>query len=173
MNIKFARNGATIGEYPEEAVPALISSGVLRAGDFYWYDSMPEWTPIEVKWPSSKSIPFTPVTPRPSGRPTCQVCRQGELVMQKTYRMSTPVVLIGWLLLIPSFIGISIGICLIIGTGAASVGATASLGQKSKAELLAARVPNEIAEKAVAGSPLSPREKAQLTPSQLNLVSSI
>jgi hypothetical protein len=45
--------------------------------------------------------------PSPLGqfRPTCKVCERGALVPKKIYRMSGPVVAIGFILLIPSVLG--------------------------------------------------------------------
>ena len=48
--------------------------------------------------------------------PTCKVCDQGQLKKKTKYRMSTPVVLIGQIFLIPSIIGMLIGVLLFIFT---------------------------------------------------------
>ena len=50
MNIKFARDNQEIGEYPEQAVPALLQSSVLRFTDLFWHEGMSEWTPISARW---------------------------------------------------------------------------------------------------------------------------
>lgn len=42
----------------------------------------------------------------PPARLQCQVCGQGRLIRRKVYRLSGPVVVIGYIFLIPSFIGI-------------------------------------------------------------------
>jgi hypothetical protein len=51
MTIRFGRDGAEIGEYPEEEVPALLKSNVLRHSDLFWHEEMPEWQLVETRWP--------------------------------------------------------------------------------------------------------------------------
>jgi drug/metabolite transporter (DMT)-like permease len=57
-------------------------------------------------------LPHAPVPERNSNArtghwqyPTCKVCERGSLVQQKVFRMSGPVVAIGFFLLVPSVIG--------------------------------------------------------------------
>ena len=52
MNIKFGRDGQEVGEYPEEAVPALLQSKVLRPTDMFWHEGLPEWTSVASRWPA-------------------------------------------------------------------------------------------------------------------------
>ena len=60
MNIKFGRDGKDIGEYPEEAVPALIQSKVLHGSDLFWHDGMPEWKEVATRWQSASVPPAVP-----------------------------------------------------------------------------------------------------------------
>jgi len=49
--------------------------------------------------------------------PKCKTCEQGELRPQKVYRMSIPVVIIGWLFLLPGFLGMMVGCSMMVGAG--------------------------------------------------------
>jgi len=51
----------------------------------------------------------------------CKVCDRGALIPKKTHRMSKPVVLIGYLLLIPSVLGILFSLLMFV--SAAHIGA--------------------------------------------------
>ena len=52
------------------------------------------------------------------GGATCRVCQQpGSLEIRKIHRFSTPVVVIGWLILIPTFLGMSCGTIGLVGAG--------------------------------------------------------
>ena len=46
--------------------------------------------------------------------PPCKVCDRGALVRKKIFRMSIPVVVIGFILLIPSLIGVAVGLFALI-----------------------------------------------------------
>jgi hypothetical protein len=46
---------------------------------------------------------------------TCKTCDQGQLILRKKYRMSGPVVLIGYILLVPSILGVIISIVSFVG----------------------------------------------------------
>ena len=72
MNIKFGRDGKEIGEYPEEAVPALLQSKVLRGTDLFWHEGMAEWSAIASRW---REIPpmLPPVVQSVGGR-VCPHC---------------------------------------------------------------------------------------------------
>lgn len=50
MNIRFGRDGAEIGEYAEEEVPALIQAKLLQGSDLFWHEGMPEWQRVESRW---------------------------------------------------------------------------------------------------------------------------
>lgn len=52
MNISFGRDGAVIGEYSEEQVPALLKSNALLRSDLFWHEGMPDWQPVDSRWPS-------------------------------------------------------------------------------------------------------------------------
>jgi hypothetical protein len=54
MKISFGRNGSLIGEYEEEAVPALLESGSLLLTDIYWHEGMAQWAPVGERWRETK-----------------------------------------------------------------------------------------------------------------------
>lgn len=58
----------------------------------------------------------------------CNVCHQsGGLHHKKVFRFSTPIVIIGWLFLIPSLLGVGCGACGLATTGSATSQTSASL----------------------------------------------
>jgi len=63
------------------------------------------------------------------GGAACRVCQQpGSLEIRKIHRFSTPVVVIGWLILLPTFLGMAAGALGLAGAGlAASHGGDAAL----------------------------------------------
>lgn len=61
----------------------------------------------------------------------CNSCKQvGGLSLKKVHRMSTPVVVIGWLFLIPSFLGMSCGACGLLAGGKATSKTSAAVDQE-------------------------------------------
>ena len=55
--------------------------------------------------------------------PTCRVCNAGVLEMKTKYRMSVPVILIGYIFLIPSVLGMFVGGVTLFSAGADSAAA--------------------------------------------------
>lgn len=104
--------------------------------------------------------------------PTCPTCQKGQLALQKKYRMSTPVVIIGWLLLIPSFLGMLFGLLGLFATGTAATSTSASLDKGIRTHLEAANLPAEITNKIIAGRTVTEDEKTSLSASQKNAISS-
>ena|SRR2546425_1219576 len=71
----------------------------------------------------------------------CKTCDRGTLVRRKKYRMSGVVVLIGYILVIPSIIGILIGVVGIVGAGSAGTSSNQTSRTRVESQLLAANVP--------------------------------
>jgi hypothetical protein len=46
MIIAFARQGQEIGHFPEDEVPALVSSGQILPSDDYWHEGLPDWRAV-------------------------------------------------------------------------------------------------------------------------------
>lgn len=65
----------------------------------------------------------------PSIRLPCKVCEQGTLLSKKVFRMSGPVVVIGYIFLIPSVIGILLSVLMFFGVIATSGSATDTASQ--------------------------------------------
>jgi hypothetical protein len=69
---------------------------------------------------------LNPTTMRDELRKTvhsgCHVCAGEDLINQKVYRLSGPAVVIGYILLIPSFIGIALNVIFLIVIGAGATG---------------------------------------------------
>jgi len=59
--------------------------------------------------------------PLPLQNPLCRVCGQGAMIKRKRFRMSGPVVAIGFILLIPSVLGMLFGILMLVLTSAAAL----------------------------------------------------
>src|SRR5713101_1497064 len=71
----------------------------------------------------------------------CKTCDSGTLVRRKKYRMSGIVVLIGYILVIPSILGILIGVIGIVGSGSAGTSTKQASRTRVESELRAANVP--------------------------------
>jgi len=61
--VKIARNGAEIGEYKAELIPALLEAGVLRMTDHYWTKGMPDWLQLSQFLPPAINLPQKPKKP--------------------------------------------------------------------------------------------------------------
>ena len=103
--------------------------------------------------------------------PTCPTCQKGLLALKKKYRMSTPVVIIGWLLLIPSFLGMLMGLLGLFATGSAATTTSTSIEKDARTRLEAAKLPAPITDRIIAGQAITAEEKSGLTDSQRSAVS--
>src|SRR3989454_5561614 len=74
----------------------------------------------------------------------CKTCDSGTLVQRKKYRMSGVVVLIGYILVIPSILGILVGAIGIVGSGSAGTSSHQASRTRVESELRAANVPVTI-----------------------------
>lgn len=101
-----------------------------------------------------------------TNKPICQVCNKGQLNFKKIYRMSAPVVIIGYLLLIPSILGMLLGMLLIFTTGGAATSTTMMLKNEIKGELSLYNIPDHVIEKTLNNETLSFSEENSLTSSQ-------
>lgn len=63
--------------------------------------------------------------PAPAWSPRCNTCGAGSLIRKKKYRMSGPVVVIGYILILPSILGILISVFIFLAALAAG-GSTAA-----------------------------------------------
>jgi len=111
-----------------------------------------------------------PPPPVSQQNPLCRTCGQGTLVKRTNFRMSTPVVVIGFLLLIPSVLGMLFGVFMLFVTGVASKQTSASGESKIRAQLVAQNIPDPIINEVVSGRPVSPNELESLTSQQQSAV---
>ena len=66
----------------------------------------------------AESIPHAVIEGQPG--PRCRTCAVGTLRLEKKYRMSTPVVAIGYILLVPSVLGVIMCVLSILGLAGTS-----------------------------------------------------
>jgi hypothetical protein len=171
MTIKFSRNGQQFAEYPEEAVPGFIQSNVIFRTDHFWHEGIPgnAWTLVATRWPAASMA--APV-PGASAGLTCRTCGQGALARRKVYRMSGPVVAIGYILLIPSVLGMLIGLLGLFSTCTSSSMTFEKIEKEARANLEAKAVPEAIIAKVVAGQPVAGEDLSALASEQRAAVQS-
>src|SRR5438093_6379685 len=104
--------------------------------------------------------------PIPAQNPLCRTCGQGALIPRKTFRMSGPVVVIGFILLIPSVLGMLFGILMLFLTSAASTQSSISGERDIRARLAAHDVPESIIHEVIAGRPVGNAELISLNSQQ-------
>lgn len=100
----------------------------------------------------------------------CRTCESGQLKKRKRYRMSGVVVLIGYILLIPSLLGIAAATMGIVATGSATEEVTGSMKEAVQGKLRAAGVPPSIVEWVSAQQRVSRAELDQLAEAQRQAV---
>jgi hypothetical protein len=103
----------------------------------------------------------------------CKTCDKGEMVRKKIYRMNGPAVVIGYILLIPSILGMCIGLLLLF----AAVGGTNEVAQenrnKSEKTLASANIPYPLIRKVVYAEKVEEVELSQLSPLQRETIKSV
>lgn len=98
--------------------------------------------------------------------PKCNICQEGALKPRKKYRMSSPVVLIGYILLIPCVIGMLFGFLLLVGTSASSVDVSETTRNAVRTQLAEADIPDRLINQVLTGDGISEGEKQTLTYAQ-------
>jgi len=101
--------------------------------------------------------------PRQPSNPLCRTCGQGALIRGKVFRMSGPVVAIGFILLIPSILGMLFGFLMLFATGVASSQTSASGEREIRARLVAQQIPEPIISEVATGKTVSDAELVSLT----------
>src|SRR5262245_25805922 len=116
------------------------------------------------------NAPLSP--PSPPTDPLCRTCGQGTLVRRKTFRMSGPVVVIGFILLIPSVLGMLVGILTLVGVIAAvpAHSQIPSMNPETRTRLEAQQVPEPVITQVAASKPIDEAQLAALTPQQQTAV---
>ena len=101
---------------------------------------------------------------------TCKTCDRGSMHQKKKYRMSGMVVFIGYVLLIPSVLGLALSALLIVGTGTAGSQTSAVLKESTRSTLEDATVPEDIIVKVLDFDDLTDAERQSLTSPQRSAV---
>ncbi|SRR6266496_4726219 len=105
---------------------------------------------------------MTPTPPPiPGQNPLCRTCGEGALIKRTKFRMSGPVVAIGFILLVPSALGMLFGALMLILTGTYSSHISASGEREIRVRLAQQEIPEPIIAEVASGKPV-PGE--QLTP---------
>ena len=111
----------------------------------------------------------------------CKTCDSGTLIRRKTYRMSSVVVLIGYIIVIPSILGILFGVIGLVGSGSAGSTGMQDTRARVTSDLRAANVPAAVITKlnsnadglAVSDTArLSGRQRTAIRDAHLTLVAS-
>jgi hypothetical protein len=100
----------------------------------------------------------------------CKTCDAGTLQPRKKYRMSGIVVFIGYILLIPSIMGILFGVIGLFGAGSAGSAGMQTARAVADSSLRTAQVPAPVIAKLVQFKPLTATDTASLPASQRRAV---
>ncbi len=103
------------------------------------------------------------VARRPTGPPICGVCGAGALSKRVAYRLGVPGALIGWLILVPSFLGTTLSVLVLAGSYYASSAVISEMSEQDERALK--DVPEELIEKARTFA-LTDAERRQLSVEQ-------
>lgn len=90
-----------------------------------------------------------PMKPPPAAVPlhqsiACSTCGQGSLLMAKKYRMSGPVIVIGYIILIPSFIGMAFSVLMLFVSGEATSKTMDLVKEETRNELVDSGIPRHV-----------------------------
>jgi DNA-directed RNA polymerase subunit RPC12/RpoP len=115
-----------------------------------------------------KEAPKPVATPAPARgqNPLCRTCGEGALVKRAKWRMSVPVVVIGFILLIPSILGMLFGVLMLVLGGVGMSAASQSGDYEVRTNLVAHQIPDTIITNIVAGKIVAPDQLAPLTVDQ-------
>ena len=104
----------------------------------------------------------------------CKVCDTGAIWPAKRYRMSGPVVVIGYVILVPCILGIVYSVLMlvwiVIGTSTITLAKTPELKEPSRELMAEHEVPADIVEKVLALEPIPEADFRRLSTSQLSAV---
>jgi hypothetical protein len=109
----------------------------------------------------AEPIPYAPPDKQPNLR--CKTCDVGSLKLEKKYRMSTPVVTIGYILLVPSILGIIFSFVIVFATGHVGSMIDSTVRETAASDLRQAGVPEPVVQKVTTSQELTEEENAALT----------
>ncbi len=101
---------------------------------------------------------------------TCKICDKGTLESKNKYRMSGPVVAIGYIFLCPSVLGMLFGVLLLFSTGTVTKDAVERKANEIRTSLSEAKIPEKIIEKIVLAQNVDETELKALTRKQKEAV---
>lgn len=172
MSTYILKDDQQTGPYEDADIQSGLATGTFAYHDLAWREGLPDWQPLSTLYPPAavalKPPPVPEVTRRAS--PTCQTCGQGTLMRRKKYRMSGPVVVIRYILLIPSVVGMLIGVLGLFLTGSAGTLTSGRIEQEARKQLEAKAIPEQIITKVISSKPVSDADTASLTPEQKSAI---
>lgn len=163
MGIYVIKDNQQTGPHEDADVQSGLVRGTFSYESLAWREGMAEWQPLSTLFPrlGPPKPPAPPAIRNPSL--SCQTCGQGALVKRKVYRMSSPVVVIGYLLLIPSILGILFGGLMLVTTVVAGGTSANSSEKEIRNELVAQAVPEQIIREVLSGKTIPVGENSSLT----------
>jgi len=102
--------------------------------------------------------------------PTCKVCEKGSMQRKKAHRMSGPTVVIGYIFLIPSVLGMLFGLLFVFGSGVGAAESSSTLKETTQKQLAAVNIPQPLIQKVMDRNPISAQDKAGLTQQQQSVL---
>ncbi len=103
----------------------------------------------------------------------CNTCGTGELKRKKKYRMSPVVVLIGYIILLPSILGMAIGGLTLAATGEVTVEAIEETRVDAENRLQRAGIPPALITKVVDSQAITAADRAGLSQEQLRILDEV
>jgi len=99
--------------------------------------------------------------------PQCQICGQGILKKRKKFRLSTPIVIIGYVILIPSIFCLLLSLFLLLTVGVGGSQTNENINSEVKTMLEDANIPQPLIEKFMDHKQLTAQEEKGLSKQQL------
>ena len=171
------------GPYSFVKLKQYVTDGRLRHDSMVHRQGTDTWvraSELPGLFPRPAPIPVQAAPPSSATTtelPRCATCGVGRLAKLRVYRMSTPVVVIGYILLVPSILGIiasfAITVLLIVGTASGATGSAFLATQENREMLERAGVPKTTVDTVLAGKLLSKEQLQALTPKQNEAISTV
>jgi hypothetical protein len=112
----------------------------------------------------AEKLPYASHEKQPGHR--CKTCDVGLLRLEKRYRMSTPFVAIGYILLVPSILGIIFSLLVVFMTGLGGSRVGSASRDIAATNLRQAGVAEPIVQKVIASQQITAEDDATLTPAE-------
>ncbi len=102
--------------------------------------------------------------------PQCQICEKGILKKKKKYRLGTPLVVIGYIFLIPSVCAFFIALLIILSAFIGAPNRNEKINIGARATLEEANIPQPLIEKFMSHEMITSQEKSRLTRQQRQIL---